>query len=173
MKNTFLALVVLAIAAIGGNAFAQASATASADAKAKIICPITITMNDYLEFATIANGTLPTTLTVNSNGVAPTQGGAGQAQWVGASPYGTHRAMFTGCYDGNYGPGVTFSNAIVTNFPGANAPVLANLNSTIGTTTGTGCSTCTVYYVGGDIQLVATTATGSYTGSISATIAYN
>jgi len=176
MKNSFKALVVVALLAIAGMANAQSSANANATANATIICPISIIDNatlGNLEFGTIVNGPSGGTETVTTADVA-SYTGTGVGGYTGSAPHNTpHAADFT--VGGQTGFNYSIATTLVTDFgSGVTLTGLTNSKGTQATFANTdqgGCVTSPMD-VGGTINFPST-ASGAFTALINVAVAYD
>ncbi len=169
MSKTLTALAALALV-LGGNtaAFAaQSSASANATAGARIIAPITLTKTTDLNFGDVVPGSSTGTVVLTTGGAVSSTGGVtlGNSTNVAA-------AGFTVGGQGSETYAVTLpSSASITS--GANTMTVGTFTSNpagTGTLSAGGSQTLNV---GGTLNVGASQATGSYSGSFSVTVAYN
>ena len=160
------------LSAFVAPAFAQTSASAVTNSSTTIIQPITLTKNTDLTFGTIVKPTdTTTTVTINASTGARTFAG-GNA--VGGGTATSGRATYSVGGEG----GQTFSISVPATFTltsGANTlTVTPVVSAATGTISGTLGSAGTANFgVGGSFAVATNTASGAYTGSFSATVAYN
>lgn len=175
MKNFRIALAGLAavVAVSPTGALAQSSANVSTTGSARIVQPIAITKNSDLAFGTVVRPTSGSnTVTVDqTNGTRAISGG-GDGVLVTST---VTRATYT--VDGEGGQ--TFSISVPATFSmtgSTSGTITVNLTptATSGTLSGAvGAAGTATFGVGGDFSLASTQATGQYTGSFTATVAYN
>ncbi len=165
-------LGALLAATAAAPAFAQASASASTTGTTKILTPISLTKNSDLAFGSVvrtASGT--NTVTIDASTGARSISGAGTGVLVTST---TSRAAYTVGGEG----GQTFSITVPASFnmtSGANTiAVTLVASATTGTISGTiGSAGTATFGVGGNFALPNTQASGNYSGSFTATVAYN
>lgn len=175
MKSIRIALAGIAAAAAlsSTGALAQSSANVATTGSARIVQPIAITKNSDLAFGTVVRPTSGSnTVTVDqTNGTRAISGG-GDGVLVTST---VTRATYT--VDGEGGQ--TFSISVPATFSmtgSTSGTITVNLTptATSGTLSGAvGAAGTATFGVGGDFSLASTQATGQYTGSFTATVAYN
>ncbi|MHB1047194.1 MAG: DUF4402 domain-containing protein [Thermoanaerobaculia bacterium] len=169
-KTTLIALTALAAIAMlvpAGSAMAQSSASASATATATIITPITLTNTTALQFGNVVASTTAGTIVVSAAGARSWTGGA-----TGISGLTVSAAAFTvgGGADRTFTISLPASTTITS---GTNNMTVDTFTSSLGassTLDGTGAAALAV---GGTLNVGASQAAGSYTGTFSVTVAYN
>ncbi len=172
VKRSLKILFATALVAIGAPAFAQASASQSTSGTTKVLQAISIAKNSDLAFGTVVRPTTSSnTITINNTTGARTLTGAGDAVLVTST---SGRATYTVTGEGAQ----TFSISVPASFnmtSGANTiTVTPSASAATGTLSGTiGSSGTATFGVGGSFTIANTQATGSYTGTFSATVAYN
>ncbi len=175
MKNIRIILAgAVAFAALAPiSASAQSTASSSTQGSARIVQPIAITKNSDLAFGTIVRPTSGSnTVTVDQTSGTRALTGGGDAVLVTST---TSRATYT--VDGEGGQ--TFSISVPATFTlngSTSGTITVNLTptATSGTLSGAvGASGTATFGVGGNFALSSTQATGNYTGSFNATVAYN
>jgi len=175
MKTVQIAVAgVVALAALSPlTAFAQSSANVSTTGSARIVQPISIAKDSDLAFGTIVRAVTGTnTITVNETTGARTLTGAGDGVLVTST---VTRAAYTVTGEG----GQTFSISVPATFSmtgSTSGTITVNLTPTAatGTLSGTvGAAGTATFGVGGDFSLPSSQATGQYSGSFTATVAYN
>jgi hypothetical protein len=166
------ALAALALAAgLGAPALAQSSATIASNATTRIIQPITISKTADMTFGNIvkpSTGSGTVTVGAGADTVAVTGTGAAAASGT------ISRAKFSVGGEGAQ----TFSISVpatMTMTSGANnLTVTLTASGATGTLSGTlGTAGTATFQVGGAFPIANTTASGNYTGSFNATVAYN
>lgn len=175
MKTVRIALAgVAAFAAISPlAALAQSSAGVSTTGSARIVQPIAITKNSDLAFGTVVRPTSGSnTVTIDQTAGTRSLSGGGDAVLVTST---TSRASYTVGGEG----GQTFSITVPATFSmtgSTSGTITVNLTptATTGTLSGAvGAAGSATFGVGGDFTLPSTQATGNYSGSFTATVAYN
>ena len=167
-----IAAGIITLSAFTAPAFAQNSASALTSSSTTIIQPITLTKVTDLTFGAVVKPTdTTTTVTINATTGARTFTG-GNA--VGGGTASSGRATYTAGGEG----GQTFSISVPANFTltsGANSlTVIPVVSAATGTISGTlGAAGSASFGVGGSFLVATTTASGAYTGTFSATVAYN
>ena len=166
-----LAMALAGLAGLGALAFDTDQALAASDtgtANAKIIAPITITANLTLEFGQIVTGTGASVVRITPAGVRSLE--SGDASLAG----GTSRAAtfdITGEASTTYAITLPAGAATLTG-PGTDMTVdtFTSNPTPTGTLDGSGDETISV---GGDLNVGASQASGSYTGTYTMTVDYN
>ena len=165
--------VVALVALSPMSALAQSTASALTQGSARIVQPITLTKNSDLAFGTIVRAATGTnTVTVDATTGARTLTGAGDGAAVTST---VTRATYTVGGEGAQ----TFSITVPATFSmtgSADGTITVNLTSSAstGTLSGTiGAAGSATFGVGGDFSLPNTQAGGNYSGSFTATVAYN
>lgn len=175
MKTVRIALTgVAALAALSPlAALAQSSANVSTTGSARIVQPIAITKNSDLAFGTVVRPTSGSnTVTIDQTAGTRSIAGGGDGVLVTST---TSRATYT--VDGEGGQ--TFSISVPATFSmtgSTSGTITVNLTptATTGTLSGAvGAAGSATFGVGGDFTLPSTQATGQYSGSFTATVAYN
>ncbi len=161
-----------ALGAVASPAFAQASASQTTNGTTKIIQAISLAKNSDLAFGTVVKPTTSTnTIVIDGTTGARSQTGAGDAVLVTST---SGRATFTVTGEGAQ----TFSITVPATFnmtSGANTLVVTtSASGSTGTLSGTiGSAGTATFGVGGSFPIATATASGSYTGSFTTTVAYN
>jgi len=168
MKKLILSLLVVsAFVAAPVSLFAQvASATDQAVGRATLITPITITNESDLNFGTLAASSEDGTAIVAAASSAglTTTGGAQVIDDASASA-----ASFTVTGEGNNTFAIDFPASIT--LEGTTSDLTVTLS---GSSTGTLASGTTVIYIGGELEVDANSAGGSYVSdAFDVTVAYN
>lgn len=171
----FVAKILIgAVLAAGAAApaFAQASASQSTTGTTRILSPISLTKNSDLAFGSVVRTTSGTnTVTIDATTGARSITGAGTGVLVTST---TSRAAYTVAGEG----GQTFSITVPGSFnmtSGANTiAVTLVATAATGTISGAiGTAGTATFGVGGSFPLPSTQVSGNYTGSFTATVAYN
>jgi hypothetical protein len=167
-----IAAGILTLSALSVPAFAQNSASAVTNSSTTIIQPITLTKVTDLTFGTVVKPT-DTTTTVTINATTGARSFAG-GNAVGGGTASSGRATYTVGGEG----GQTFSISVPGTFTltsGANSvTVIPVVSAATGSVSGTlGSAGTASFGVGGSFPVDTTSASGAYTGSFSATVAYN
>lgn len=166
-----IAMALAGLAGIGALALDSGHASAASDtgtANATILAPITITANLTLEFGQIVSGTGASVVRISTAGARSLV--SGDAALSG----GTFRAA---TFDVTGEPSTTYAITL----PGGSATLTSGANTMTvdtwtsnptptGTLSGGGTETISV---GADLNVGATQAAGSYTGTYTVTVAYN
>ena len=175
MKTVRIALAgVAAVAALSpATVFAQSSANVSTTGSARIVQPIAITKNSDLAFGTVVRPTSGSnTIAVDQTNGTRSLSGGGDGVLVTST---VTRATYT--VDGEGGQ--TFSISVPATFSmtgSTSGTITVNLTptATTGTLSGAvGAAGSATFGVGGDFTLATSQATGQYSGSFTATVAYN
>lgn len=173
-RFTKLALCAGAIFATAAPAFAQSSATQSTTGTTKIIQPITLTKDTDLAFGSVVKPTSGSnTVTIAAADGDRALSGGGDAVLATSS---SGRATYTVSGEG----GQTFSISAPSTFnmtrQGGSETISVNLtpSAASGTISGSlGSAGSATFGVGGSFSVSSTTASGSYSGTFDATVAYN
>lgn len=169
-----IVLCAAALFAVSAPAFAQGSATQSTTGTTKIIQPITLTKDTDLAFGSVVKPNASSnTVTIDASSGSRALTGGGDAA---LAPSTSGRATYTVGGEG----GQTFSISTPATFDmtraGGSETITVTLtrSATTGTLSGSlGSAGTATFGVGGSFAVSPTTASGSYSGSFDATVAYN
>jgi hypothetical protein len=169
-------LAATLVAGAGAPAFAQASDLETTSASVRIIQPIALSqaVGNTLSFGTIiraSSGDNTFTIAPGANTIVKT--GAGNGEALASSTIS--RATYTASGEG----GQAFSFSLSTlQLTGPGSPITVALTPTFTSgsfsgTLGSAGAFQTPLFVGGAITIASTQASGDYSGSFTATLAYN
>lgn len=168
MKNlTKILLGAVAVSAIATSASAQGSVTSdSAAVGITVIQPITITKNTDLQFGRVIKGAGKVTVAA-ANGARSFDTGAGAPIGAGGT---VSKAQFVVKAEGGQALTWTVPDTVTLSGPGS---LTVTTLKTIPAVTGSlGAEATYTLDVGGEITLAANTPSGSYTGNLAITVAY-
>ena len=167
MKMYTKTVLVSLLLGVAAPALAQASATTTASSTTTILSPISLTKVLDLQFGKVVrpSAATPQTVIVSSAG-ARSLGGTGDAVLMGTT---ASQAQFT--VGGEGGAAITVT--VPATF--AMGPLTVTTSGTYPTAIGgaAGSPGTATVNVGGAFPITNTTATGSFTGTLSVTAAYN
>jgi len=170
MKKLIALSAIFFAVVLTSNVFAQAtSSTASATASAKIMIPIAIAKNIDLSFGNIASSTSTGTVVIapDASGTRTYTGG------VTPSVIGAYTsAKYTVTGEGSSTYTIALPSSITIN-SGSNSMTVNNFTSNESDGIGTLSSGSQIIYVGATLNVAASQATGTYSGSYDVTVAYN
>lgn len=165
-------LVLLCLAAIGTLAAASASAqansaTTSANATARIVTPIAISKTADMNFGDVVAGGSAGTVVLTSAGARSATGGAtlGNGSAVAAAAFNV-----TGQASATYAITLPASATVTSGANNMTVNTFTSNPSGTGALSGGGSQALSV---GATLNVGASQATGTYTGSFSVTVAYN
>jgi spore coat protein U-like protein len=171
-----LALIAFALGAATVSGGASAANNATATATGTVVTPVSILKSVDLAFGSFYPSATSGTVDVNTNGARTVSGGV-TASGVGGTPAaakfdvtGQNSATYTIAYATGVtltGPGAPMALTQVSDLTGAGGA--ATLVAT-GALSGSGTQSI---YIGGSLAVAANQVSGSYTGTISATVNYN
>jgi hypothetical protein len=156
--------LALATTLCAGEVFA---ATATSDVSASIVPAITITKNTDMEFADVVASGSAGTVVLSTAGARSVTGGATLGNGTGAAA-----AAFTVSGD----PSSTYSISLPASATITSAPNTMTVNTFTSSPSGTGTLSVggtQALSVGATLQVGASQAQGTYTGTFDVTVAYN
>jgi spore coat protein U-like protein len=180
-KQNSLKIALVSVLALGATAFsggASAANNASATATATVVAPIAITKATDLSFGSFYPGATSGTVNVNTNNARTVTGGVQTASGGAAATAAKFDVVGggTSTYTIAYSTGVTLTSVTPGTTPMALTQV-SDLTGAGGATTlaATGALTggTQSIYIGGSLAVAADQVAGVYTGTITATVAYN
>ncbi|WP_264588568.1 MULTISPECIES: DUF4402 domain-containing protein [unclassified Sphingobium] len=162
------------LGSIPAASYAQSSASVSTTGTARIVQPISIAKTSDLAFGTIVKPSVAgtNTVTVDASTGNRSLSGSGDAVAAGGT---TSRAAYTVSGEG----GQTFSISVPASFsmtgtPGGTITVTLTPSAATGTLSSSiGTAGTATFGVGGSFSLPNTQASGNYSGTFTATVAYN
>ena len=168
-----IALCAAAASAVAAPALAQSSSTQSTSSSTRIIQPLTLAKNTDLAFGSVVKPSSSTnTVGVDAASGARALSGGGDAA---LAPSSAGRATYAVSGEG----GQTFSISTPATFDmlrqGGTDTITVNLapSATSGTISGSlGSAGTASFGIGGSFAVAPSTASGAYTGSFDATVAY-
>jgi len=144
-----------------------AAATATSNVSASIVPAITITKNTDMDFANVVAGASAGTVVLSTAGARSATGGATLGNGTGAAA-----AAFTV----SGGPASTYSISVPVSATITSAPNTMTVNTFTSSPSGTGtlgAGGTQALSVGATLQVGASQAQGTYTGTFDVTVAYN
>lgn len=155
-------ITFILFALISGSVFAQASANATASAE--IVSAIAITKNSDLKFGTVAPSNSATTLKINaSDGTVDATNST--AKYIGTDQ---GAASFKISAANNFSYAVTVPGTVSLDNEGAGVPMTVDLTHSLSEI----ADADDVLTVGGTLNIGASQATGTYTGTFKVSVAY-
>ncbi len=164
LNNLFLTLLIC-VFSVSGKIFA---ATQTGTASATIVTPLAIAVGLNLRFGKISSSAAAGTVLISAAGIRTSTGGVGLVS--SGSTQGQATFNVTGDFNSTYSIGLPASTTIVAGANSMTVNTFVSNPATTGTLSATGAQTVNV---GATLNVAASQAGGSYTGTFVVTMNYN